>query len=64
MMPAKRQPRNPIAEAEENVLAALATQTDELATYSSTPHTAENQSRILTTIEILSQLKSLQEYGG
>jgi hypothetical protein len=46
--------------AEDRVMAALDKQTSELEVYSSTPHTGENQARILSTLEILTDIEHLR----
>jgi hypothetical protein len=60
-MPRKSDYEFSIEDAKERVMAALDKQTEELSVYPSTPHTAENQGRILSTIEILDRLQQLED---
>jgi hypothetical protein len=61
-MPPRKTESTPfdLYEAEERVMACLDKQTEELRVYPSTPHTEENQQRILSTLHILVQLKELK----
>jgi hypothetical protein len=52
-----------LEDAAERVMTALDRQTEELSVYPSTPHTAENQSRILTTLDLLKYIRQLQDWG-
>jgi hypothetical protein len=59
----KRQPepeKITLEDVEEHVMEALERQTNELCVYASTPHTQENQARILSTLKILARIKELQ----
>jgi len=62
----RRKPQPPkepfdLDDAEDRAMQCLDVQTTELSVYPSTPHTAENQSRIKSSLEILILIHNLRE---
>jgi len=53
-----------LARAERRALRVLNSQLDDLVKFPSTPHTTENQMRVLSTLRILTKIHKLEEPNG